>query len=273
MRYSTDKIVKPTTPADSDLSNKEFLESLAVAQNVEGLQCALLFVGGSDWRSIAFRRAQAPLRFDRRASLWSHVALVTHWDAACAGNSVGLEVTVEPPASESQVPERNGVTAFCLERYFDSERYPNIALVMIELGDAVAEGAANGAPNKDTLLDAVRNPCRNAERYPLWSSLSTWARYAYAPELLPSPLLEGIAMPCAALCEYAFAAARVDLTPGATGNHTCPEVLWATINHWQTRMLDQASFEASMLLRDAGCTAPDALPMTIPLPDIGQFKR
>lgn len=267
MRYSNDQADKPLEPVRATSSNRAFFENVGATHGADALRGALLLIGGNDWRSLSLRRAQAPMRFDRRASLWSHVALIAHWDEQNVGNSVGLEVTLDPLSSAEQAPERNGVTTFNLSRYFDTDRYRNVALVTVDLG----KGAA-GKTRKDAILDAACNPCRDRERYPLWNALSSWARYAYAPELLQSPLGEGIALPSAAFCEYAFEAAGVDLTPGATGNNACPEVVWATINHWQVRMKDQAAFRASMLFRDPGAASPDALPMTIPLPTIKSVK-
>lgn len=267
MRYSSDQGVKPTTLLNNKSSNRAFFEAVGEATGAPGLRGALLLIGGNDWRSLALRRSQAPLRFDRRASLWSHVALIAQWDAENVGESVGLEVSLEPLSGAEQAPERNGVTGFKLSRYFDTAQYPNVALVAIDLGKA-----AEGKQRKDTLLNAACNPCRDRERYPLWNGLSTWARYAYAPELLQSPLMDGVAMPCAAFCEYAFESVGVDLTPGATGNNACPEVLWATVNHWQARMKDQVSFHASMLFRDPGAASPDALPMRIELPTKAKAK-
>jgi hypothetical protein len=269
MRYSSDQAVKPTELLSTTSSNRAFFEAAGQAHGAGSLRGALLLIGGNDWRSLALRRAQAPLRFDRRSSLWSHVALIAQWDADNVGDSVGLEVSLDPQSEAEQGPERNGVTSFKLSRYFDTARYPNVALVAVDLGRA-----AESQRRKDALLTAACNPCRDRERYPLWNALSSWARYAYAPELLPSPLTDGIAMPCAAFCEYAFESAGVDLTPGATGNNACPEVLWATINLWQAVMKAQVTFSASMLFRDSNAAAPDALPMTIELPNpVGTKKR
>jgi hypothetical protein len=262
MRFSNEAATTPETMTGAKLTSRALATQVSETHGAAALHGALVLVGGNDWRSLALRRAQAPLRFDRRPSLWSHVALIAQWNAEDPGQSVGLEVSLEPHDVTEQAPERNGVTSFKLARYLDAARYPNLAIVAIDLG--------RGEParsRRSALLDAACNPCRDRERFPLWSSLSTWARYAYAPELIASPLQDGIAMPSAAFCEYAFEAAGVDLTPGASGNHASPELLWATITHWQSRMRDQASFSATMIMRDPGAAMADALPMTITLPE------
>lgn len=268
MRYSNEPIHKPAEPLNDKAENRAFFETVSQKHKPEALRGALLLIGGNDWRSLSLRRAQSSLRFDRRASLWSHVALIARWDAENVGASLGLEVTLDPERAAEQSPERNGVTTFNLSRYFDTDRYRNVALVAVDLGKGPA-----GKERKDALLNAACNPCRDRERYPLWNALSSWSRYAYAPELVPTPLLDGIAMPSAAFCEYAFESAGVDLTPGATGNNACPEVLWATVTYWQSQMKDQVIFDASMIFRDPGAASPDALPMSIALPAAGPKQR
>ncbi len=100
-----------------------------------------------------------------------------------------------------------------------------------------------------------------------------WARYTYAPYLTPNPLLEGVPMPSAALCEYAYEAAGIDLTPGATGNHSCPEVIYATVKHWSDGLKDLAGVSARLfaIIRDpTGAPQPtlDELGKEVPLPTL-----
>ena len=182
MRYSDDKITKPTAVLSDKASNRVFFETVSDKHKASALRGALLLIGGSDWRSLALRRAQATVRFDRRASLWSHVALIARWDADNVGDSVGLEVSLEPASGSEQAPERNGVTSFKLSRYFNAAEYPNVAVVAIDLGKGEV-----GSKHKDAMLDAACNPLRDRERYPLWNALSSWARYAYAPDVVASP--------------------------------------------------------------------------------------
>jgi hypothetical protein len=240
MRYSPFSATASEKTIASD-SNAEFFESVGKKVGAEALNGAILLIGARDSRAMALRHAQGALRFDRRASKWSHAALIVQW-AASAGETSAVEVSLDPTDITLQVPERNGVTAFRLSRYFDSQRYPNVALAV--LGFEPPPGTATlskGAARSDALaprerhaavLAAALNPNRDRERFPLWDTLAPWARYAYAPHTTPNPLLEGIPLPSAALCEYAYEAAAVDLTPGATGNHNCPEVLYATMKHW-----------------------------------------
>jgi hypothetical protein len=240
MRYSP-FAVEEAVKGDASNTNRAFFEMVAGEVESDLLHAAILLVGGNDVRSLALRRAQAALRFDRRVSDWSHAALIVAWQADVAA-SIGVEVSLEPENPLEQVPERNGVTPFRLARYFDEGRFPNVALYVLDFDRPSAKGSMKPGGARSQAVDprerrlaaihAALEPNRDRERYGLWEGLAPWARYAYAPDNTSNPLLEGVPMPSAALCEYAFEAAGVDLTPGATGNYTCPEVLHATMKHW-----------------------------------------
>jgi hypothetical protein len=258
MRYAESPKAKVETPVGPDRTNREFFERVWSQVEPKRRAFSLLFVGGNDALSVALRRAQAALRFDGRESLWSHIALLVTADDATPGLSRGLEVSLDPQSRALQVPERNGVTEFVLERYLDERRYPNLALTTLTLGKS--------ARGQDGIASALRHPNRDRERFPLWRSLAAWARYVYAPEVVPNPLLEAVSMPSAGLCEYAFEAAGVDLTPGATANNVCPELIWSTVNHWQESLAGQVELTTYAVLRDPTCTRSPALPLTIDLP-------
>lgn len=234
MRYSPYDTVKPQQLEVN--SNEQFFQNVQRSVGTSALHGAILLVGANDHRALAVRHAQGALRFDRRPSRWSHAALIVHWDEALSKVS-GVEVALDPTDHTKQVPELNGVTQFALSKYFEQRRYPNVALIVVafEPPEPVSEGeatAASAAQRRLMALQAALEPIRERERYPFWDLLAVWARYAYAPYTTTNPLLEGIPLPSAALCEYAYEAAALDLTPGATGNNNCPEVLYATAKHW-----------------------------------------
>lgn len=220
MRYSNEAPITPATPVAASATNLDFFSSVRRSVAAEQLGCAILLVGGSDERALAVRRAQAILRYDRLTSYWSHAALLLD-----AGGALrGVEVTLDPEDSRAQSASRNGATVFSIERYADATRYPNLAVFYFDF--------PRKSSARETISSAALDPNRERTRYPFWDQLATWARYAYAPDATPNPLLEGVALPGAAYCEYAFGTANIDLTPGATGNHACPEVLWATMKRW-----------------------------------------
>ena len=238
MRYSP--FTSATEVADlvpNDASNERFFSALTGAVGESALHGAILLVGGRDSRALALRRAQAVVRFDRRPSKWSHAALIVRWSSEPA-QSVGVEVTLDPSEPRQQVPERNGVTSFRLARYFDREQYPNLAVLTVGFEPPAAPTSdaestlPSAAERRSHAIGTALTPMRERERYPLWDMLGTWARHVYLPYSTTNPLLDGLPLPCASLCEYAYEAAGVDLTPGATGNNNCPEVLYATAKHW-----------------------------------------
>jgi hypothetical protein len=235
MRYSPFAARKAEKAGSKVASNEKFFADVAREVGVSALHGSVVLLGGRSSRSLAIRRAQAPLRFDRRSSYWSHAALIVRFGDE-PGESVGVEATLDPEDRAKQVPERNGVTPFSLSRYFDEQKYPNIALMVVGFE---ARSAAKGESSLPTpserrraALAAALQPNRNRERYPFWDGLAIWSRYATSPHSTPNPLLEGVPLPAAALCEYAYEAAGLDLTPGVTGNNNCPEILYATAKHW-----------------------------------------
>ncbi|HMJ16174.1 MAG TPA: hypothetical protein VK524_32390 [Polyangiaceae bacterium] len=246
MRFSPYEPLGVEAAGNAGASNEAFFEDVARHARKAALDGAILLVGARDPRSLALRRAQAALRFDRLDSYWSHAALLVRW-AVPALRSKGVEVSLDPERVIEQVPERNAVTAFELSRYADADRYPNVALLCLSFTES-----AGAAARRSTLLEAAVQPNRDRERYAFWDTLAAWARYAYSPHASPNPLLEGVPMPSAALCESAYEAAGVNLTPGATGNHCCPELLYATGLHWSEGLKRTEGIEARIfsLIRD-----------------------
>jgi hypothetical protein len=236
MRYSPFSPRASQKLGSASASNERFFAEVGKSAGQRALHGAILLVGARDTLALALRRAQGVLRFDQRPSKWSHAALIVRWQGD-VGASAGVEVTLDPLERQRQVPERNGVTTFTLSRYFEEQRYPNVALLSFELEEPERvpgmEGTLPSAAERRALvLETALTPVKERERFPLWDMLGTWARHAYLPFSTPNPLLEGVPLPCASLCEYAYEAAGIDLTPGTTGNHNCPEVLYATAKHW-----------------------------------------
>lgn len=265
MRYSTEKKTEAIELAEGKRNHSVFFKAAMSRSSASAEDVAIILVGGSDHRSLALRRAQGALRFDRRPSLWSHAAIVHDLNAKRPGQSRGLEVSLEPAEPSLQCPERNGVTEFELERYFDVRKYPNVAFVCAHFGRTQQGDKARPGDARAQILGKLRVPSSEAERYPLWNVLGTWARYSYTPELVPNPLLENVIMPSAALCEYGFAGAGIDLTPGASANNCCPELLWSTFTHWRTSLETWVELEVFVAKGDPSAVSPEPLSLSIPL--------
>ncbi len=240
MRYSAAKrfeITKVRKEATAD----EFFAIIAKATSAEDRRGGVLLVGGVSPRDLAVRQAQAQLRLDRLPSYWSHAALVLDWrDGAKPDAVVGAEVTLDPPEPVKQVPERNGVTLFRLAHYVDRERYPNLAFGTIR--------NPKDKELKNKIQQAALEPNRDRLRYRLWDWLGAWASYTYAPGATADPIATNVPLPGAAFCEYAYEAAGLDLTPGATAPNACPELLWTTLLYWYDRIGPQVGQVAAWSL-------------------------
>ncbi|HKU41635.1 MAG TPA: hypothetical protein VJR89_25935 [Polyangiales bacterium] len=272
MRYSLQRKSEPKR-LPGKRSNLELLQAVAKTSDAERGRGAILLVGRRDWRSIQVRRAQAPLRYDRRSSYFSHAALITDWDPNKPERSRGLEASLDPDRGAAAVPERNGVTPFRLTRYLDDDTYPNLALITLDL-KATQEPGASGKPversggeRKRELIHAARNPCRRRDDFPLWDGIGEWLKYTYSPERTPNPLLQGVSLPGAAFCEYAYASIQIDITPAASNRQTCPELLWATFLRWQEGLLATSvdRIEILVVVRDEYGIAPEPLSMELGL--------
>lgn len=258
MRYSDAERLQ-VKQLKEDAPAEEFFATIAKATSAEDRRGGVLLVGGVSPRDLAVRQAQAELRLDRLPSYWSHAALIFDWkDGAKLDAIVGAEVTLDPRTPDKQVPERNGVTLFRLADYADRTRYPNLAFGTI--CDLRRKGL------KDDIQKAALNPNRDRLRYRLWDWLAVWASYTYAPTTTANPIATGIPLPGAALCEYAYEAAGLDLTPGATAPNACPELLWTSVLRWHHRVEARVgTIKAWSVVRKD--EAPTRKPLSITLED------
>jgi len=255
MRYS-DAERFPIKQLREHASAEEFFAAIAKKTKAEDRRGGVLLVGGVSPRDLAVRNAQAELRLDKLPSYWSHAALILDWkDGAKLDDVVGAEVTLDPIEPHKKVPERNGVTLFRLERYADRQRYPNLAFGTI---------CSPKTGLKDRIQDAALKPNRDRLRYHLWEWLGAWSIYTYTPATSPNPVLNGIPLPGAAFCEYAYEAAGLDLTPGATAPNACPELLWTTLLRWHHRLEEQVgALKAWKLVRKDESPTRQPLPITL----------
>jgi hypothetical protein len=116
-----------------------------------------------------FRQAQALLRWDRRASYWSHAFLIAGPIAttpAAAASTPLLECTLHPRPPTVHAPERNGMTVGHLANYTET-MYPNAALLFFRLGQD--EITATLARARDPNLDRLR--------FDLWDLLGLWREH------------------------------------------------------------------------------------------------
>ena len=231
MRHSPDRPLAMNDLIRRSESNTAFFRRVFESMRLpRGDRYGILLAGGTDHASLAIRQAQSVLRYDAQPSSWSHCAFVLRWEAPDPRTAAGVEVSLAPENPGRQVPERNGVTAFRLSRYANRRLFPN--LCFITLADPEEEQRGRLAAMAGALLE----PNRDRLRYPLWRLLGLWHHWVHAPDGMKNPLLDGYPVPSAALCEYAFEAADIDIAAGATAPNTCPETIWTTLRHWAGRV-------------------------------------
>lgn len=246
---------KPPTPPTSveASSNAEFFRSVSL--ELKSSDPAILLVGGADFASWTVRAQQAPLRYDRRPSDYSHAALIYSWNQQNPEDSWGFEVDPVRIGAGQQLPEYNGVTRFRLGDFSDAALYPNLAVIHVPLTAAKSE----------QVREAARLPTRDSLRFPLMRWLAAWRAFVTLPETVPHPLLNRMPHPGAAFVALAYEAAEVTLIPGATDLQHCPELLWANAKHWNQAVGDNV--HVFRTLRDEGAVVPKAQTLPIPLPD------
>lgn len=248
LRINSAERLEPSVPdgMKASGSNTAFFQSLW--KDRLQVPCArLLLVGGSYRADMVIRESQAFLRLDQTPGHWSHAAVILHMpqDPAKVGEAIGAEVTLRPDDPDTQVPERNGVTLFRLKKYLQRQ-FRNICYAEIpfvpphkvkDKHDPLREQLTPTPAERAAALEsAALNPNRGRSRYPLWEYLGAWALYTHMPAQTPNPLVEGTPWPGAALCQYAFEAADVQIAPGASAPNISPEHLWSGLLYWYERM-------------------------------------
>lgn len=179
-------------------------------------------VGGSDPASLAVRRAQGFLRFDRRPSYFSTVFLFTgNEDSILEARVIGAD-----PAR----PETGGVVEGSASRYRSRRAYPNAAVVSVTFQKV--KGGIPPAQRVAKVLDAARDVKAIRARYDLWQMIAQWQMYLFEPERTPNPLAGGAPHPGAAFVRWALGMAGVEGAPGAMDEFDAPEHFWAAANYW-----------------------------------------
>ena len=258
MRHSTVTERNPKAITRTEPTNLGFFAAAARALGQTGHRSegAIGIVGGADLFSGMLRQAQALLRWDRRASYWSHAFLIAGPIAAtpaAAANTPLLECTLHPRPPAVHAPERNGVTVGRLANYPET-MYPNAALLSFQLSrDEIT-----------AILARARDPNLDRLRFDLWDLLSLWREYVWALGARLNPLLEGHRLFNVAYCELAYEAVGIDLTPGASERNSSPEHLWNTALWWWKPYEDTGHpIQVHAVIRQAGLPGSEALPPQI----------
>jgi len=179
-------------------------------------------VGGSDPASMAVRRAQSFLRFDRRPSYFSEIFLFSG-----SGSDI-LECKVVD--ADPKVPEGGGISTSKASHYHNAKAYPNSALIGFQFRDS--NGGTSPSERVLKVLKAANDQKAIRERYDLWQMLAIWQPYLFEPDRTPNPLSGGAPHPGAAFVRWALGAAEIEAAPGALDEFDAPEHFWAAANYW-----------------------------------------
>ncbi|GAA5072792.1 hypothetical protein [Lysobacter panacisoli] len=163
--------------------------------------------GGRDWINKLIRKAQAPLTHDGHRSLWSHAFLISerrvdgHW------------WVIESDLDLRYRQIRLGVQENRIDRYFDDDAFPNVAILDFGLD------AGQTAQVQRAALDLLSG----LGSYSLSELVGTlFAMHSRRLRRRENLLAKEGALYCSALVQHCYAAAGVELIPGVHGKNIAP---------------------------------------------------
>lgn len=189
------------------ISNTAFFERYA-------RKGAICLFGGVEPLGRIIRDAQALVTHDRKPSLWSHAAILIgkreddcHW---LLESDISLDL--------GRVRLRNGAQENRIDKYGDSAKYPNLAILDFALDEDRTKRVIGKA------LDLV---VQNV-MYPISGLLGSLIAYAFRMEDRENVLNDPAALYCSAFVKEAYLSIGVDLAPGVATTNTSPEHLYQT---------------------------------------------
>ncbi len=208
---------------ESALSNEAFLLAYGAPARV-GL------AGGSAFVDRAIRRVRRGLRDDGRSSEWSHAFLFTGRRAD--GRIWVLESDLE--IHKKQI--RLGVQENRVDKYFDPDEYPSLAILDFGLSEDATTRVLTEA------LDLLAGQTRYSLRELVGTLLAIQRTSLRSRENL---LAREGALYCSALVQHCYRAAGVDFAPNVATKNTTPEDIARTeVPHrrYVNRRLDSEPF-------------------------------
>lgn len=189
--------------SESQTSNAAFIARHAAAGRI-GL-CA-----GGDALSSLIRQAQAPLTDDGHRSLWSHAFVFSE------RRTDGHWWVIESDLDMRYKQMRLGVQENRVERYFDAEAFPNIAILDFGLDDVQTRQVVTAGLD---LLSGLTS-------YSLSELIGTmFAMHSRRLRKRDNLLAKEGALYCSAMVQHCYAAAGIHLLPGVSGKNIVPHDL------------------------------------------------
>ncbi|QWF14834.1 hypothetical protein [Lysobacter capsici] len=163
--------------------------------------------GGRDWINKLIRKAQSPLTVDGHRSLWSHAFMFSE------RRIDGRWWVIESDLDMRYKQIRLGVQENRVERYYDAEAFPNIAILDFGLDeDQLRKVQIAGLD----LLSGLSS-------YSISELVGTlMAMHSRRLRKRSNLLAKEGALYCSALVQHCYAAAGIEFLPGVPGKNIAP---------------------------------------------------
>ncbi|HUL73171.1 MAG TPA: hypothetical protein VLT86_08715 [Vicinamibacterales bacterium] len=194
---------------------------------------AVVLLGGAGLDHFRLRVAQSHLRHDLLPSFWSLAGIV-----ASSTSFLTVPITIR---DASAVPATNGVETVRFAQVDDPEVFPNAAVLQF----ASPAGA---------IVANVRRLMRQRSALDLPTLMLPWLGFIWSAGTRRNPLIEGGAMPSAALVQTAFGMAGIELTPGLASGSNCPEAVWQSALWWHDYYQKTADVSGARVATDTSAT-------------------
>ncbi len=181
-------------------------------------QAHIVLVGGKSRIDFRLRTAQAHVRRDLLPSYWSH-AMLLHSKGGKNLPQTVHEISLEPAKGFGFPTPENGLQEGRLQKYFDADAYPNIALIALPLEYKELIAPIKRFKFQSSSLDALE-------------LILHWLEFAWGVGKKGNPLFGGYGLPSTAMLEAVLGAAGFDLTPGLETRSSCPEAIWQAAKWW-----------------------------------------
>ena len=233
---SANQAIKKTTPKRSQ-GNAKWLASRVQPG-------AVVLVGGASLEHFRLRVAQSHLRHDLLPSFWSIAGI-----AASSTSFLTVPVTIR---DASTVPVTNGVESVRFSEIDDAGRYPNVAVI-------------NFAEPSAPIVANVRRLMKQRSALDLPSLMLPWLGFIWSAGTKRNPLIDGGAIPSAALVQTAFGMAGIEMTPGLSSGSTCPEAIWQSALWWHEYYQKTADVSGARVATDktAAARPPNERPRAV----------
>lgn len=186
----------------------------------------VLLLGGRSPYDFRLRVAQSQLRNDVSPSHWSHAALVQSFSRPM-GDSVLIEVPLEPQHGFGMPPVSNGVQRTPLAWYGDPALVPNIAVLRIPV-----EADRWRSPQGDAGRSVLDQFARQRVIVDVPDLIVRWLSFVWGVPTAGNPLRDGAGIPSAVMIETVVGQAGFDLSPGLDSPTSTPEGFWQAATWW-----------------------------------------